>query len=307
MKRMCPYRSGFAIALAGILLLFGCQKQAAVVQKAPGSDAIPVKVVTVRADVLQEYIDYVANVKAQEETQVFPRVTGKIIEKIKQEGDSVAKGETIAWIDRDEVGLTFEKSPVESPIAGIVARVNVDIGANVSPQVPIGLVVNMDRVKVFLDVPEKYLPALSVGMSAEVTVEAYPGEIFKGTIARMSPIVDTATRTCQIEIGIDNKEHKLRSGMYAKVKVVIREYKDSLVLLKEAVLGKAPQQYVYVVKDHKAHLRDVKTGVRQGPYLQILEGVSAGDKVVIMGQLRLREGVDVIVEENGTNNIKDAQ
>ncbi|HNQ50032.1 MAG TPA: efflux RND transporter periplasmic adaptor subunit [Candidatus Omnitrophota bacterium] len=307
MKRMRAYRSGFVIALAGILLLCGCQKKETAVRKASGSDAIPVKVATVKADVLQEYIDYVANVKAREETQVFPRVTGKIIEKVKQEGDSVAKGETIAWIDRDEVGLTFEKSPVESPIAGIVARINVDIGANVSPQAPIGLVVNMDKVKVFLDVPEKYLPALSVGMSAEVTVEAYPDEIFKGTIARMSPIVDTATRTCQIEIGIDNKGHRLRSGMYAKVKVVIREYKDALVLLKEAVLGKAPQQYVYVVTAGKAHLRDVRTGVRQGPYVQVLEGVSAGDKVVIMGQMRLREGVDVMVEENGLNNIEDTR
>jgi multidrug efflux pump subunit AcrA (membrane-fusion protein) len=295
------------MALAAALLLCGCQKKGAIVTKAAGDNAIPVKVVTVKADILQEIIDYVANVKAQEETQVFPRVTGKIMEKVKQEGDGVAKGETIALIDRDEVGLTFEKSAVESPIAGIVARVLVDVGANVSPQSPVALVVNMDKVKVFLDVPEKYLPALSVGMNAEVTVEAYPAEIFTGTITRMSPIVDTATRTCQIEIGIDNKEYKLRSGMYAKVKVVIREYKDALVLLKEAVLGKAPQQYVYVVKDRKAHLRDVKTGVRQGPYVQVLEGVSAGDQVVIMGQLRLREGADVIVEENGLNNIEDAR
>ncbi|HOU36183.1 MAG TPA: efflux RND transporter periplasmic adaptor subunit, partial [Candidatus Omnitrophota bacterium] len=258
-------------------------------------------VVTVKAQDVEEYLDYVANVKAQEETLVYPRVTGKIIEKVKQEGDAVEKGQAIAFIDRDEIGLTFEKAAVESPISGIVGRVLVDIGTNVSPQSAVALVVNMDRVKVFLDVPEKYLPSLSLNMPAAVRVEAYPDEMFRGVITRISPIVDTATRTCQIEIAIDNREHKLRSGMYAKVKIVIRTYKDALVVLKEAIMGKEPQRYVFVVIDQKAAVREIQTGARQGPYVQVTQGLAAGDRVVIMGQQRLREGVSVIVEENGQN------
>jgi len=298
MNGMRQYR--LAVAACVLLACCGCQKKEAVVPKTAVDEAIPVKAVTVKAGTMQEFLDYVANVKAQEETQVFPRVSGKIVEKVKQEGDRVAKGDTIAWIDRDEVGLTFEKSAVESPIDGIVARVVVDTGANVSAQTPVALVVDMEKVKVFLDVPEKYLPSLSVGMNASVNVEAYPEETFSGTIVRISPIVDIATRTCQVEIGIDNKDHKLRSGMYAKVKVVTREYKDALVVLKEAVLGKDPQQYVYVVREQKAYVQDVSVGVRQGPYLQITRGLAEGDRVVIMGQQRLRDGVAVFVEENGS-------
>jgi membrane fusion protein, multidrug efflux system len=286
-------------ALVIFLACFGCQKKEAISVKDAPSEAIPVKVVTVKSETMQEFIDYVANIKAQEETQVFPRVTGKIIEKVKQEGDPVTKGETIALVDRDETGLKFAQAAVESPIAGVVGKVLVDVGANVSPQTPVALVVDMEKVKIFLDVPEKYLPSISFGMSATVGVEAYPDEIFTGTIVRISPLVDIATRTCQVEIAIDNEEHKLRSGMYAKVKVVTREYKDAIALLKEAVLGREPQQYVYVVKEQKAQLREVKTGVRQGPYLQILEGLQQGDKVVIMGQQRLREGAAVLVEDNG--------
>ncbi|HRZ13920.1 MAG TPA: efflux RND transporter periplasmic adaptor subunit [Candidatus Omnitrophota bacterium] len=299
MKGMRYYR---IVTAVGVLCLAccGCQKKEMTAPKAVGEEAIPVKVVTVKAETIQEYIDYVANVKAQEETFVYPKVPGKIVEKVKQEGDSVAKGETIAWIDRDEVGLTFEKAAVEAPLTGMVARVLVDTGANVSPQAPVALIVDMDRVRVFLDMPEKYLPSISAGMNAAVSVEAYPDEVFNGTITRISPMVDTATRTCQVEIGIDNKEHKLRSGMYAKVKVVTREYKDALVVLKEALLGKDPQQYVYVIKEHKASVRDVKAGVRQGPFVQIVGGLTVGDKVVIMGQQRLREGAAVIVEENGS-------
>ncbi|MDD5775821.1 MAG: efflux RND transporter periplasmic adaptor subunit [Candidatus Omnitrophica bacterium] len=277
----------------------GCGQNDSASSKSVVPDTIPVKAVMVKPGNIQEYIDYVANVKAQEEAYIYPKVTGKIVEKVKQEGDQVIKGDVIAWIDRDEVGLTFEISGVESPISGVVGKVLVDVGANVSPQTAIALVVDMEKVNVNLDISEKYLPDISVGMPAEVIVEAYPREVFTGNIVRISPIVDTATRTSMLEISIDNKSHKLYSGMYAKVKVVTKEFKDALVVLKEAVLGKEPQQYVYVVRDQKAAIKDVKVGVRQGPYLQIAEGLAAGDKVVIMGQQRLYEGAPVLVEENG--------
>ena len=287
-------------AVVLLLAVFGCQEKEAAKPREAAAEAIPVKTVTVKTRTMQESIDYVANVKAQEEVNVYPKVTGKIAEKVKQEGDPVAKGDVIAYIDRDEVGLDFRKAPVESPLGGVVGRMMVDVGSNVSPQTAIALVVDMEKVRVLLDVPEKYLPAISAGMAAEVTVEAYPDKTFTGSIVRISPVVDTATRTSLVEISIDNKEHKLYSGMYAKVRVVTREFKDSLVVLKEAVLGKEPQQYVYVIRDNKAALRDVKVGVRQGPYLQIAEGLSAGDKVVVMGQQRLYEGAPVLVEENGS-------
>jgi RND family efflux transporter MFP subunit len=174
----------------------------------------------------------------------------------------------------------------------------VDIGANVSPQSPVALVVDMDRVKVYLDVPEKYLSRIAAGMHAAITVDAYPDQVFDGVVNRISPVLDTATRTAQTEIGIDNKDHKLRSGMYAKVKIVIQEYRNAVVVLKESVLGKEPRQYVYVIKDQKAILKEVSVGARQGSYLVITRGVSQGDDVVIMGQQRLYDGAPVLLEKS---------
>jgi HlyD family secretion protein len=211
----------------------------------------------------------------------------------------VVKGEALVSLDRDEVGLTYAKAPVESPLSGIVARMMVDIGTNVTPQTPVAMVVDMEKVKVYLDVPEKYFSKVVAGMHAVVKVDAYPDETFDGVVNTVSPLMDVATRTAQVEIVIDNPGHKLRSGMYAKVKLVTQEYKDALAVLKEAVLGKDPQQYVYIVEEQKAVLKNVVSGIRQGPYLQIKEGLKAGDKVVIMGQQRLYEGAPVLVEENG--------
>jgi membrane fusion protein (multidrug efflux system) len=299
------YLTGSAAAVAVVSLCIlcvitaGCTKQHK--SNAPAAtevETIPVKIETVKSRDVSEYLDYVANIKAQEEVLVFPRVTGKIVKKVKEEGDLVAKGDVIAYIDRDETGLTFEQAPVESPLSGIVGKVYVDIGGNVTTQTAVALVVDMDKVKVYLDVPEKYLTRVTTGMHAAITVDAYPDQVFDGVVNRISPVLDTATRTAQTEIGIENKDHRLRSGMYAKVKIVIQEYKNAVVVLKEAVLGKEPRQYVYAVKDQKAILKEISVGAREGSYLVITRGISQGDDVVIMGQQRLYDGAPVSVEKN---------
>ncbi len=286
----------FLVLLCG-LSVYGCGKkqQSAPAVKEP--EKVPVRTQKVALKDMQEVFEYVANIKAFEEAAVYPKVPGTIIEKVKADGDIVAKGDPIVMIDRDEVGLSFEKAPVDSPMNGVVGKVMVDIGTRVTAQTPVALIVDMDRIRVYLDVPEKYLPRITSGMRADITVEAYPEESFAGDIIRVSPIVDVDTRTGRVEIHVDNSGHKLYSGMYAKVKVVTKEHKKAAAVLKEAVLGKDPDFYVYIIKDGKAAMRDVKLGVRQGPYFQVTEGLSPGDSVVVMGQQRLNEGAPVLMEE----------
>ncbi|PIP20490.1 MAG: hypothetical protein COX40_04435, partial [Candidatus Omnitrophica bacterium CG23_combo_of_CG06-09_8_20_14_all_40_11] len=208
----------------------------------------------------------------------------------------VNKGETIAYIDRDEVGLKFEKASVESPLAGIVGRVYVDIGQNVTAQTPIALVVDMDKVKIDLDTPEKYLPRVSLSQVAKISVDAYPEEEFLGLVTKISPVVDLTTRSAPIEITMDNPQHRLQSGMFAKVRLILAEHKNVPVILKEAVMGKEPDLYVYMVKDNQAILQKVTLGLHQGPYFEVQEGLKEGDLVVIMGQQRLKDNAQVSVE-----------
>ena len=262
-----------------------------------GPQVIPVKVMRVSLQDVQRTLDYVGNIKAQEEVQVYPKVTGKIIEKAKEEGSPVAKGEPVAYIDRDEVGLKFERAPVESPIEGIVGKVYVDIGSNVSPQTPIALVVYMDKVKVGLNIPEKYLPGVSLGQEARISVDAYPGEFFTGGVVKITPVVDISTRSAPIEIEIGNKEHRLKSGMFCRVSLVIEEHKGTVVIPKESIMGHEPDTYVYLARDNKAVLRKITTGIRQNSHLEVTEGIEEGDLLVIMGQQRLYEGVLLKVEE----------
>ncbi|MFH0731506.1 MAG: efflux RND transporter periplasmic adaptor subunit [Candidatus Omnitrophota bacterium] len=286
--------AGFIVVLFIVILIARCaggKKEASV------KEVIPVKVMKVNLTTINNSLDYVGNIKAQDEALIFPKVNGKIIEKLKNDSDAVNKSDIIAYIDRDEVGFQFEKAPVESPIAGIVGRIYVDIGTSVTPQTPVALVVNMNNVKIELDIPEKYLPKILLNQIAEIYVDAYPGEKFTGTVTKISPVVDLDTRTAPVEMVIPNSDYRLKPGMFAKVSLIIEEHKDVPVILKEAIIGRAPNQYVFIADNGIASLKNVTLGIHDGPYFEVTEGLKQGDMVVIMGQQRLRDGAFVRAEE----------
>ncbi|MCX5656994.1 MAG: efflux RND transporter periplasmic adaptor subunit, partial [Candidatus Omnitrophica bacterium] len=178
------------------------------------------------------------------------------------------------------------------------------IGSNVGTQTPIALVVSMDKVKINLDIPEKYLPKVTPGQVAKISVDAYPENSFLGLITKISPVVDLITRTAPVEITMDNAGHFLKSGMFAKVNLIIEKHSNVPIILKESVIGKEPDTYVYVIEDKKAVLRKISLGIRQGPYYEVKEGLKEGDAVVIMGQQKLYGNAPVNAEEENVIEVK---
>jgi membrane fusion protein, multidrug efflux system len=286
----------FAVMLILLSLSFnGCAKKEA--EKKVVSAAVPVKVSNVQLKDLHKTLEYVGNIKAQDEVMIFPKITGKIIEKVKKEGEPVNKDEVIAYVDRDEVGLTFNKAPITSPLTGTLGRLYVDKGSSVGPQSAVGLVVNMDVMKIQLDTPEQYLPKIYLNQEADITVDAYGKEVFKGVITQISPIVNLENRAAPVEITIDNKDHRIKSGMFARVTLVLEEHKNVPVILKEAVIGKSPDTFVYVIENKKAILKKISLGIHQGSEFEVTEGLKQNDAVVIMGQQKLFENAEVMVVE----------
>ncbi len=227
-KKMNPVL--FAIILSVTLVLAGCQEGS---RLAPEKEIVPVRVTKVELQSIKNTLDYVDDIKAQDEAIIYPKVNGKIIEKTKDEGDRVNRGDVVAYIDRDEVGFKFEKAPVESPLTGIIGRTYVDKGTSVTPQTPIALVVDMDKVKIDIDITEENVPKIMLGQEAEVTLQAYPEEKFTGVVSKISPVLDLDTRTAPIEIVIPNADHRLKSGMFARVQLIMEEHKDVPVIIKK--------------------------------------------------------------------------
>ncbi len=298
-------RIKYLVIILGVILLFplGRSMMGKPGPRAePQEEKIPVRVQKVYLKDIQRTLEYVGNVKAQAEVMIYPKVSGKIIEKVKEEGAEVNQGEVIAYIDRDEIGLKFEKAPVESPIKGVIGRVFVDIGSPVtapaagSSQTAVAMVIDMDTVTIDLDIPEIYLARIHLGQQAAISFDAYPGQTFTGTVKKISPVLNLLNRAAPIEIQIDNKDHRLKSGMFARVVLPIEKHAQVPVLIKEAVIGKEPEAYVYVIENEKAHLKKVTLGIRSAENIEASTGVQEGDWVVVMGQQRLYHNAPVYVE-----------
>src|SRR6185436_15020172 len=119
----------------------------------------------------------------------------------------------------DELRINLANTVISSPVTGFVSRRSVDPGAFVSQNVPVVDVVDISTVRLVANVVEKDLTELRNGNTTRVEVDAFPGEVFMGRIARVSPVLDPATRTAQIEIEIPNAAARLKPGMYARVSV----------------------------------------------------------------------------------------
>lgn len=287
--------SGILCWLFAMLLLCGFRKpdERMTREERP----VPVKAMRVVARDLARTLDFVGDIRARDEALVYPKVSGKVIEKTKQEGASVAKGEAILFVDRDETGYKFEKAPVESPLTGVVGRVFVDVGSHLTPQTAVALVVNLESVKINVAIPEIRLSEVVLGQTAVVSADAYPGEEFKGIVVQLSPVLDPVTRSAPAEIAVSNAGHRLKPGMYARVKILVAEYKKIPVLLKEAVVGRSENHaFVYAIEGGQAVRKKVLLGFQEEPFVAVKEGVKEGDLVVVVGQEKLQDGSKVVVE-----------
>ena len=260
-------------------------------------EGVPIKVIGVAKKDLKETLSYTGDIEAKERIEVYPRVNGKIIKKNVMEGDRIKKGQIIALIDRDEPGFKFEPAPIDSLLAGIVGRVYVDLGTRVTPQTPVALIVDMDQVKVKINVVERELPKIKIGQEAQIKVDAYPEETFVGKVWKISPVVDIESRTAPIEILISNPNHLLKPGMFASVRIIVKEYNQVPVIKRDTIVREDSGSYVFLIEDNKAHKRKIQLGLNQADMIEVTSGLTGGETIVITGQQGLRNGMSVEVIE----------
>lgn len=196
-----------------------------------------------------------------------------------------------------QLRIVQEDHRITAPISGYVSARYLDSGALSDTGRPI-LRISSDRtVKIVTSVTENDFQNVSKGMSVEVRTDALPDTLFSGKISVINPTMDPATRTGEIEVHLANEDLKLRSGMFAHLRIYLGK-KDGLAIPRDALKTDpgTGRYYVFIVKDGKAELRNLKLGQYQDNDVEVLEGVSAGEQVVIKGQNRLKHGYAVTVE-----------
>jgi RND family efflux transporter MFP subunit len=196
----------------------------------------------------------------------------------------------------EELRINLGNTNVVSPVNGFVGKRNLDVGAFASNNQPVASVVDISSLRLVANVVEKDLRAVSVGDSAQVEVDAYPGEKFPGRIARLAPVLDPATRTASMEVEIPNRGNKLKPGMYARVDLTVEDKNNALVIPKIALVDSQGERGVYQPSaDNKAKFKAVKVGIENNDVAEILEGLSEGEQVVSNGAGALKRDDQLVV------------
>ncbi len=185
-------------------------------------------------------------------------------------------------------------SVIRAPFPGQVKERSVVTGQYLRVQTPVMVIVRVDPLRVRLKVPEKVAGWITLGQDVRVEVEAFPGKTFTGTVARMSPSVDTQTRTLEVEALLKNEDGRLKPGFFAKATIASSQVDSALMVPEAAVRYVFGVYKIFTVKEKKLHEQEVKLGERSGGDVEILEGLTEKDTVAIApeGQ-ELREGAPV--------------
>ena len=213
-----------------------------------------------------------------------------------------------AEYDMAKLGLNVTKKTYEnlaentylrSPINGVVTARNYDKGDMYSMTQPIFVVEQIQPVKMLVNVSESLFTQVHKGMEFDITVDAYPDEVFKGKVNLIYPTISSATHTFPVEVICQNSDERLRPGMFARVTanfgtnhhIVIPD----IAVVKQQGSG---EHFVYVLKpDNTVKYTLVELGKRLGNRYEIVSGINEGDRIVTEGQVRLKDGVNVTVKQ----------
>ncbi|MGM9836097.1 MAG: efflux RND transporter periplasmic adaptor subunit [Muribaculaceae bacterium] len=186
-----------------------------------------------------------------------------------------------------------ENTVLTSPMSGVVTVKNNDPGDYTSGA-PILVIEQMQPVKVVVSVNESDFPRIKKGQKVDVKLDVYGDEVFTGTVYLIHPSIDPTTRTFQVEVTLPNGDNRVRSGMFARVIFDFGAKKNVVVpdmaIVKQTGSG---NRYVYVYNDGKVSFNKVELGQRLGNSYELISGVPSGSDVVISGQSRLNDGMEV--------------
>lgn len=201
--------------------------------------------------------------------------------------------QTQARIDEQRIALS--NTTVTSPVDGFVSRRSLDPGAFAGANTVLLSVVDIGTVRMVANLVEKDVKRVRAGVPASVEVDAFPGERFSGQVSRVAPVFDPATRTASMEIEVPNPGFRLKPGMYARVQLTVDRQADTLTVPRNAVVDTDGRRGVFLVEDDIARFREVRTGLQDADRVQVLDGLTEGERVVTIGALGLRDGDRVIV------------
>jgi len=238
-----------------------------------------------------------AQVEQQNASLVLSRLNYERAEGLlkKGAGSQRAYDEAFAKLRADEAALalaeaTLDKSTLKAPFDGILGLRKVSIGDYVNPGQDLVNIENIETLKVDFRVSETYAVQLKIGQTINVTLDAIPGAVYEGKVYAIDPAHDPNGRAVVLRARLPNKDGQLRSGMFARVGLILEDLKQRILLPETALVPMGQDLFVFKLDDGKAKLTKVKIGQRRAGAVEIVEGLDATAIIITEGALKLRDG-----------------
>ncbi len=205
----------------------------------------------------------------------------------------------------DQMRSSIRKKTLVAPFDGQLGIRQVNVGQMINPGQQVVALTSLDPVYVDFALPQQHLAQLAQGLEVDVTTDALPGRVFKGKLTAINSMVDSSTRNITLQATLENPDHALRPGMFAKAEVTLPEKHKTLVVPGSAISYAPFGDSVFVIdekKDEKTGKESqvirqqfVRVGEGRGDFVAITQGLKAGEMVVSTGVFKLRNGMTVTI------------
>ena len=305
-----------AILPALVLLTIGCERIKTVyglnkddptALVTPPAPVYAVSIIPAAQGSISDYFSLAGDVSASSSVDTYSDAAGKVASLYVSVGSWVSRGDAIAEIDPSRPGMEFVTSIVRAPVSGTVVMLPAQVGMTISQAVPIARIAAGTGLDIRLHVAERFISRVRLNQPCEITLDAWPGESFNGRIREISPTIDPTSRTMEIRVVVDNAGSRLKSGMFAKVKIITDQKQNVVKIPSNAVVRRFGEEYVFVAvpnpekeDEYIAVKKDIVPGILIDSVLEVERGLNAGDEVIIKGQALLTDGstINVVQRES---------
>jgi multidrug efflux pump subunit AcrA (membrane-fusion protein) len=257
---------------------------------------------------LQAYIEVNGDIVSKQQVTVVSDIGGKIVSIKVGLGSTVQKGSLLAEVDPSRPGEVYSMRPVYAPVSGTVISNPAAVGSTVSAGSALLSIAADGAVEVEALIPEREVGQLRTGLQAEVRLEAFPGEVFSAELIRLSPIVDSVSRTKKITLRFVKDDRRINPGMFARIRLNTRTYQNVVSIPQEATVEHRGTPVVFVLDGitldgmPQVAMREVTLGVTIDGEVEVKSGLETGEVVVVQGQQFLTDGASVRVIGRGSDS-----
>jgi multidrug efflux pump subunit AcrA (membrane-fusion protein) len=199
----------------------------------------------------------------------------------------------------DMAKYQLKNTQITAPISGKVTSITVSSGEMVSPSIPLLSIIDVNRIFVKVGISEKDISKIKEGQTVDLKIDAFSEEKFQGEVVSKGVAVDQISKTLEVKIEILQPEVDIPVGVFARGDILVKTNQEALIISSSALVRKKDGIYVYVIEEGIARQKEVVLGIIQDERVEILEGLSEEEEIVILGNQELGDGlkVDVLDKE----------